>query len=84
MYVHLNQDMAGEWFEQARRWVQYCFILNDQEYNEKQFVFLFPGNGGELTWCFSQVKGSIEEDVAEGKYRFIKPLSAKKLAYNDA
>ncbi|CAG5117705.1 unnamed protein product [Candidula unifasciata] len=23
------------------------------------------GNGAELTWCFSQVKGSIEEDVAE-------------------
>ncbi|CAG5115603.1 unnamed protein product, partial [Candidula unifasciata] len=23
------------------------------------------GNGGELTWYFSQVKGSVEEDVAE-------------------
>lgn len=31
------------------------------------FFFLFViGNGGELTWCFSQVKGSIEDDVAEG------------------
>ena len=29
-------------------------------------LFTFSGNGGELQWCFSQVKGTIEEDVTEG------------------
>lgn len=24
-----------------------------------------PGNGGETTWCFSQVKGTLEDDVTE-------------------
>lgn len=28
---------------------------------------LLSGNGGEIQWCFSQVKGSIEEEVADGK-----------------
>lgn len=28
------------------------------------------GGGNDFQWCFSQVKGSIEEDVAEGKYWF--------------
>lgn len=23
------------------------------------------GNGGEIQWCFSQVKGSVEEEVAD-------------------
>jgi len=23
------------------------------------------GNGGELQWCFSQVKGTVEDDVTE-------------------
>ena len=27
----------------------------------------FPGNGGEVQWCFSQVKGTLEEDISEGK-----------------
>ena len=26
----------------------------------------FAGNGGEIQWCFSQVKGTVEEDVTEG------------------
>lgn len=25
------------------------------------------GGGNDFQWCFSQVKGSIDEDVAEGK-----------------
>ena len=25
------------------------------------------GNGGEIQWCFSQVKGSVEEEVADGR-----------------
>ena len=29
---------------------------------------LLSGNGGEIQWCFSQVKGSIEEEVADGKF----------------
>ena len=28
----------------------------------------FVGNGGEIQWCFSQVKGTVEEDVTEGLY----------------
>ena len=27
----------------------------------------FSGNGGEIQWCFSQVKGTVEEDITEGK-----------------
>ena len=29
--------------------------------------FFFSGNGGEIQWCFSQVKGTVEEDITEGK-----------------
>ena len=29
-------------------------------------LLFVPGNGGDLQWCFSQVKGTIEEDVTEG------------------
>ena len=25
------------------------------------------GNGSEIQWCFSQVKGTVEEDITEGK-----------------
>lgn len=25
------------------------------------------GGGGEIPWCFSQVKGTIEDEVADGK-----------------
>ncbi|CDQ94643.1 unnamed protein product [Oncorhynchus mykiss] len=28
------------------------------------------GGGNDFQWCFSQVKGAIDEDVAEGKARF--------------
>ena len=31
------------------------------------FIFLiFAGPGGDMQWCFSQVKGAIDDDVAEG------------------
>lgn len=26
-----------------------------------------PAGGNDLQWCFSQVKGAVDEDVAEGK-----------------
>lgn len=29
--------------------------------------FIFAGPGGDMQWCFSQVKGAIDDDVAEGK-----------------
>lgn len=34
--------------------------------------FLFPGAGGgnDIQWCFSQVKGAVDDDVAEGKKTF--------------
>ena len=28
----------------------------------------FAGNGSEIQWCFSQVKGTVEEDITEGKW----------------
>lgn len=31
------------------------------------FFFIFAGPGGDMQWCFSQVKGAIDDDVAEGK-----------------
>lgn len=27
---------------------------------------VFSGPGGDMQWCFSQVKGAIDDDVAEG------------------
>lgn len=32
----------------------------------------FPGAGGgnDIQWCFSQVKGAVDDDVAEGKRTF--------------
>ena len=38
------------------------------------FIFFFSNltaNSGEIQWCFSQRKGSVEEDVADGKCNFI-------------
>lgn len=38
-------------------------------YVENQSVDLFSpsaGPGGDMQWCFSQVKGAIDDDVAEG------------------
>jgi len=34
-------------------------------------VFVFDLGNGEIQWCFSQVKGTLEDDVTEGKYRRI-------------
>lgn len=28
-------------------------------------MYTISGNGGETTWCFSQVKGTLEDDVTE-------------------
>ena len=42
-------------------------------------VFFFLGNGGDIQWCFSQVKGTIEEDVTEGKIYRIKLTRQKGL-----
>lgn len=35
-------------------------------------MFFFPGAGGgnDIQWCFSQVKGAVDDDVAEGKKAF--------------
>lgn len=30
-------------------------------------VFLGAGGGNDIQWCFSQVKGAVDDDVAEGK-----------------
>lgn len=30
------------------------------------FASLSTGPGGDMQWCFSQVKGAIDDDVAEG------------------
>lgn len=30
------------------------------------FFFISAGPGGDMQWCFSQVKGAIDDDVAEG------------------
>lgn len=29
-------------------------------------LLIFAGPGGDMQWCFSQVKGAIDDDVAEG------------------
>lgn len=29
--------------------------------------FLGAGGGNDIQWCFSQVKGAVDDDVAEGK-----------------
>lgn len=34
------------------------------------FVFVLllgAGGGNDIQWCFSQVKGAVDDDVAEGK-----------------
>ncbi|KAB0346604.1 hypothetical protein FD755_015293 [Muntiacus reevesi] len=28
------------------------------------------GGGNDIQWCFSQVKGAVDDDVAEGKRAF--------------
>lgn len=34
-------------------------------------LFLGAGGGGnDIQWCFSQVKGAVDDDVAEGKNKF--------------
>lgn len=31
------------------------------------FILLGAGGGNDIQWCFSQVKGAVDDDVAEGK-----------------
>lgn len=33
-----------------------------------------PAGGNDFQWCFSQVKGAVDEDVAEGEARSTLPL----------
>ena len=33
------------------------------------FSYFIVGNG-DIQWCFSQVKGTLEDDVTEGNYLF--------------
>ncbi len=36
-----------------------------------RFVVSGAGGGGnDVQWCFSQVKGAIDDDVAEGEYLY--------------
>lgn len=35
------------------------------------------GGNNDVQWCFSQVKGAIDDDVAEGKFRVIHWTAAK-------
>jgi serine/threonine-protein phosphatase 2A regulatory subunit B len=34
------------------------------------FLFAGAGGGNDIQWCFSQVKGAVDDDVAEGKKVF--------------
>lgn len=49
------------------------FRLNELMYNLADVMCLIPPGGGtrggEIPWCFSQVKGTIEDEVAEGRYQ---------------
>uniref|UniRef100_A0A8I5N5K5 Uncharacterized protein n=1 Tax=Papio anubis TaxID=9555 RepID=A0A8I5N5K5_PAPAN len=33
-------------------------------------MFHGAGGGNDIQWCFSQVKGAVDDDVAEGKKAF--------------
>lgn len=37
-------------------------------------LYFITGNG-DIQWCFSQVKGTLEDDVTEGKFDFSLILS---------
>ena len=48
-----------------------CFFFNDviNLYLARNAIWVFvplAGPGGDMQWCFSQVKGAIDDDVAEG------------------
>lgn len=40
-------------------------------------VFVFVANSGDLQWCFSQVKGTVEEDVTEGYFPMLVDLDLR-------
>lgn len=45
------------------------YVVNLPELYLNVFFFFFyisAGPGGDMQWCFSQVKGAIDDDVAEG------------------
>jgi hypothetical protein len=33
----------------------------------KSFYFISPAGTDDVEWCFSQVKGTVEEEVTEGR-----------------
>ena len=40
-------------------------------YRELVLWILGGGGGGEIPWCFSQVKGTIEDEVADGEFVYV-------------
>lgn len=52
--------------------IQYSSLLEERRFKHPVFVvmllfLLLKGPGSDMQWCFSQVKGAIDDDVAEGK-----------------
>ena len=43
------------------------FTCQNEKLTDIVLNFVFSGNGGDIQWCFSQVKGTLEEDISEGK-----------------
>jgi hypothetical protein len=37
----------------------------------KSLYFVSPAGTDEVEWCFSQVKGTVEEEVTEGRRQFL-------------
>lgn len=63
----------------SRLFVEYLFdmsvLVGEDEVNDKlrssyssedAMSFLFNAGNGETQWCFSQVKGALDDDVTEG------------------
>lgn len=61
--------VLSEWIDNT---VQPNFIRWVWNYVDLTSVlFLGAGGGGnDIQWCFSQVKGAVDDDVAEGKNKF--------------
>lgn len=50
-----------------------CFSKSAVKYESLLYILISAGPGGDMQWCFSQVKGAIDDDVAEG----MKPVKSK-------
>ena len=35
-------------------------------------IYFFPSGSSDIQWCFSQVKGTLDDDVTEGKEKIVK------------